>query len=193
MNPETAEKIEQDMSFVRAAVTVRDQRQYGPVATVVLWATLIGIGFTLLDFYPRVAMWFMFIAPPLGYFASAWLGGRAERAHRGDGQSDAHGSLGLCVRSHRGDAVHRVQAPGQRTDDGATHDAGQWGSVFLLRSPSRPALSLAGHCPRPWVGGEWLHRAVSVDHGWPCDSCQPHRQCREDETCTCRTERNQLR
>ena len=79
MNPETAEKIEQDMSFVRAAVTVRDQRQYGPVATVVLWATLIGIGFTLLDFYPRVAMWFMFIAPPLGYFASAWLGGRAER------------------------------------------------------------------------------------------------------------------
>ena len=79
MNPETTQKVEQDMSFVRAAVARRDQRQYSPVATVVLWATVIGVGCTLLDFFLTVGIWFLGIAPPLGYLASAWLSGRAER------------------------------------------------------------------------------------------------------------------
>lgn len=45
----------------------------------VLWAMLIGVGYTLLDFSLRTAMWFMAIAPPVGFFLSGWLQVRAER------------------------------------------------------------------------------------------------------------------
>ena len=78
MDTNTTQKLEQDVSFLREVVRRRNQGLYGPAAIVVLWAVVIGVGFTLNDFCHQAASWFWLIAPVLGFLASLWIGHRAE-------------------------------------------------------------------------------------------------------------------
>ena len=78
MDAKTVQKVEEDMSFVRQAVEQRDRKQYTSIALAVLWAVIVGTGYTLLDFHLKAAMWFLAIAPVLGFLASFWIGAQAE-------------------------------------------------------------------------------------------------------------------
>ena len=75
----TAQEIEQDLTFIRDVVERRDRTSYTSIAIAVLWAAIAGIGFTLIDFYPKAIWWYSGIAPPLGFLASFWIGGRSEQ------------------------------------------------------------------------------------------------------------------
>jgi hypothetical protein len=71
-------KIEQDLGYVRAAVTRMD-RPYSPAGIYFLWAAIILAGFALVDLAPRVVGLYWLVAGPAGFALSFWLGWRSAR------------------------------------------------------------------------------------------------------------------
>jgi hypothetical protein len=78
MDTKSVQQLEQDITFVRQAVEQRDQKQYTSIAIAVLWAAIVGTGYTLLDVHLPAAMWFWGIAPVLGFLVSFWVGWKSE-------------------------------------------------------------------------------------------------------------------
>ena len=65
-----------DIDYVKDLVK-RSEREPSPSSIYLLWAALVLIGFTLVDFAPEKVAYFWCIAGPLGGVASALLGRRA--------------------------------------------------------------------------------------------------------------------
>jgi hypothetical protein len=88
--PAPAPDPQQDLAYVRRAL---QQSPFAstPAGIYVLWAVLVGAGFTLVDVV-RDGAWvgrYWMVAAPLGWAASAWIGHRASTRR---GQLDAgHG------------------------------------------------------------------------------------------------------
>ena len=80
MDTKSVQQLEQDITFVRQAVEQKDRQRYASVGLAVLWAVIVGTGYTLLDFNLRAAMWFWAIAPVLGFLISFRIGWKAEMA-----------------------------------------------------------------------------------------------------------------
>jgi len=74
----SVQQLKEDITFVRQAVDQKDKQQYTSVALAVLWAAIVGTGYTLLDFNLPAAMWFWGIAPVLGFLVSFRIGWKAE-------------------------------------------------------------------------------------------------------------------
>jgi hypothetical protein len=75
--PETS-KLEEDLGYVRAAVTRMD-RAPAPAAIYFLWAAIVLAGFALVDLAPRAVGLYWLAAGPAGFALSMWLGWRAAR------------------------------------------------------------------------------------------------------------------
>lgn len=73
-----AERLQQDLDYVAAAVRRRDRPQ-GLPAIYFLWAAIVPIGFALPDFSPRHAGLFWFVAGIGGGLLSWWYGARDAR------------------------------------------------------------------------------------------------------------------
>jgi len=71
-------RIEEDLGYVRAAVTRMD-RFRSPAAIYFLWAAIVAAGFSLVDLAPRVVGLYWLAAAPAGFVLSVWLGWRASR------------------------------------------------------------------------------------------------------------------
>jgi hypothetical protein len=74
-NPESADRMHDDLAFVRRAVETSD-RHSTPAAIYLLWAAISAVGFPLLDLAPERTAIYWFVASPLGLVASLWLGRR---------------------------------------------------------------------------------------------------------------------
>lgn len=73
-----AERLQQDLDYVAAAVRRRDRPQ-GLPAIYFLWAVIVPVGFALSDFAPRHAGLFWFAAGIGGGLFSWWYGARDAR------------------------------------------------------------------------------------------------------------------
>jgi hypothetical protein len=69
------EHLKDDLAFVRAAVD-RGRDDRGTAPSYFLWAVIIGIGFSLPQFWPQAAWAFWLVAGIGGGIASVWLGRR---------------------------------------------------------------------------------------------------------------------
>jgi hypothetical protein len=69
------DNLKDDLAFVRAAID-RGRDDRGTAPSYFLWAAIIGIGFALADFAPRLAWPFWLVAGIGGGIASVWLGHR---------------------------------------------------------------------------------------------------------------------
>jgi hypothetical protein len=72
------ERLHGDLSFVRDAVDASTQSK-SPSALYFLWAVIVAIGFSLIDFRPDVAPEYWTVAGPAGFLISAYLGWRHAR------------------------------------------------------------------------------------------------------------------
>ncbi len=70
-------QIESDLGYVRDLVRKSD-RKPTPAPLYLLWAVLVAIGFSLLDFAPQWAGYYWMVAAPLGGVASGLLARHAE-------------------------------------------------------------------------------------------------------------------
>lgn len=68
-------QLETDLGYVREVVG-KSERPSSPAAIYLLWAAIILVGFSLVDFAPRYVGLFWIIAGPAGTVASALLGWR---------------------------------------------------------------------------------------------------------------------
>ncbi|OPX32330.1 MAG: hypothetical protein B1H09_00655 [Gemmatimonadaceae bacterium 4484_173] len=81
----TSEKIEEDLGYVKSLVD-KSERIMNPPSVFILWAAIIAVGFSLVDFAPKYVGFFWMIASPLGGLLSGFLGRKTGRAR---GQLDA--------------------------------------------------------------------------------------------------------
>ncbi len=72
----TSSKIESDIEYVKDLVSKSDDLP-SPSSIYVLWAVLITIGFSMVDFAPRWVGFFWMIAGPAGGLLSGYLGCKA--------------------------------------------------------------------------------------------------------------------
>lgn len=87
------DRIERDLGYVRQAVD-RAEDARSPAAIYVLWAAIVTVGFSLVDFAPeRVPLYWMVVAPA-GWFVSVYLGWRHSRAC---GQLDSRYGLRISL------------------------------------------------------------------------------------------------
>src|SRR5436190_18100807 len=70
-------QMHEDLKFVREAVTRREQPARKPVLVYYVWAAYVLVGYTMLDFTPRLAGWFFLAGGVLGGVLSAALARRA--------------------------------------------------------------------------------------------------------------------
>jgi hypothetical protein len=93
------QQIQEDLHFVRQAVTRHDQHRRHPS---ILWvvAAYVLIGYTLLDFHPLLASWFLGIAGVALWPVQALLGRNAARR---DGEYDR--ATVLRIRLHWGGGI----------------------------------------------------------------------------------------
>ncbi len=69
-------KIESDIGYVKDLVA-KSEKSTPPASIYVLWAVLLMIGFSLIDFAPRWVGFFWMIAGPAGGLLSGYLGYKA--------------------------------------------------------------------------------------------------------------------
>jgi hypothetical protein len=69
------ERVEGDLRFVRGALETSN-RQRSPGAIYFLWAAVVLVGFSLVDFLPSAIPLYWSVAGPAGFLASAYLGWR---------------------------------------------------------------------------------------------------------------------
>jgi hypothetical protein len=74
--------IESDLGYVRDLVRKSD-RKPTPAPVYLLWAVLVLVGFSLVDFAPQWVRYYWMVAAPLGGLASGWL---ARRISKNKGQ-----------------------------------------------------------------------------------------------------------
>jgi hypothetical protein len=72
------ERLRGDLSFVRAAVDASTHSK-SPSALYFVWAAIVAIGFSLIDFRPDVVPVYWTVAGPTGFLISAYLGWRHAR------------------------------------------------------------------------------------------------------------------
>ena len=72
------ERLHGDLSFVRGALDA-STRSKSPSALYFLWAVIVLIGFSLVDFQPDLVPEYWVVAGPAGFLASAYLGWRHAR------------------------------------------------------------------------------------------------------------------
>jgi hypothetical protein len=72
------EHLHGDLSFVRDAVDASTQSK-SPAALYFVWAVIVAIGFSLIDFRPEVVPEYWAVAGPAGFLISAYLGWRHAR------------------------------------------------------------------------------------------------------------------
>jgi hypothetical protein len=74
-----ARQIQDDLSFVREAVSRRERAPRSPASIAYLWAAYVLVGYTLIDVAPKWAGWFLMIGGFAGGILSGLLGKRASR------------------------------------------------------------------------------------------------------------------
>lgn len=74
-----SERLEQDLRYVRQAVTRKTMLDRTPTAIPWLWAIFVLIAFTLLDLAPRAAGWMFAVGAPLCGVLSLLIGMRQAR------------------------------------------------------------------------------------------------------------------
>jgi hypothetical protein len=72
------ERLQSDLNFVRDAVDA-STRSKSPPALYFVWAVIVGIGFTLVDFRADLVPAYWSAAGPAGFLVSAYLGWRHAR------------------------------------------------------------------------------------------------------------------
>jgi hypothetical protein len=72
------ERLHGDLSFVRDAVDASTQSK-SPAALYFVWAVIVVIGFSLIDFRPEAVPTYWTVAGPAGFLISAYLGWRHAR------------------------------------------------------------------------------------------------------------------
>lgn len=72
------ERLHGDLSFVRDAVDASTQSK-SPSALYFVWAVIVAIGFSLIDFGPDVVPEYWVVSGPAGFLISAYLGWRHAR------------------------------------------------------------------------------------------------------------------
>ena len=72
------ERLHGDLTFVRDAVDASTQSK-SPSALYFLWAGIVAIGFSLIDFRPDAVPEYWVVAGPSGFLISAYLGWRHAR------------------------------------------------------------------------------------------------------------------
>ncbi len=80
------DSIQSDLGYVRGLVEASDKDQFTR-AIYLLWAFIVLVGFSLVDFAPRVVGFYWMVAGPLGGIVSGILGGRHSR-NQGQIRSD---------------------------------------------------------------------------------------------------------
>jgi hypothetical protein len=78
------EKIGKDIGYVKNLVD-KSEQLLTPPSVFVVWAVIVAVGFTLVDFAPRYVGFFWMIASPLGGLLSGFLG---RKTGRSSGQID---------------------------------------------------------------------------------------------------------
>ncbi|MGH7176815.1 MAG: hypothetical protein ACREJC_05485 [Tepidisphaeraceae bacterium] len=69
------EQLNQDLQFVRHAVTERDkERRRTPPGIFIIWGIYVLIGYTLLDFNRAAGGWFLMVGGIVGGIASSFIG-----------------------------------------------------------------------------------------------------------------------
>jgi hypothetical protein len=86
------ERLHGDLSFVRDAVDGSTQSK-SPSALYFVWAVIVAVGFSLIDFRPGAVPEYWVVAGPAGFLISAYLGWR--HARRIGQASSADGSRHL--------------------------------------------------------------------------------------------------
>ena len=81
----TSKKIEEDLGYVKNLVD-KSELIMNPPSVFILWAAIIAVGFSFVDFAPKYVGFFWMIASPLGGLLSGFLGRKTGRAR---GQLDA--------------------------------------------------------------------------------------------------------
>jgi hypothetical protein len=72
------ERLHGDLSFVRDAVDASTQSK-SPSTLYFVWAGIVAIGFSLIDFRPEAVPTYWVVAGPAGFLMSAYLGWRHAR------------------------------------------------------------------------------------------------------------------
>jgi hypothetical protein len=92
------DNLKDDLAFVRAAID-RGRDDRGTAPSYFLWAAIIGVGFALADFAPRLAWPFWLVAGIGGGIASVWLGHRhgAQRGVQDPAVGRRHGAHWLLT------------------------------------------------------------------------------------------------
>jgi hypothetical protein len=90
--------LKDDLAFVRAAVD-RGRDDRGTAPSYFMWAAIIGIGFALPDFAPRLAWPFWVVSGIVGGIVSVWLGHRynAQRGVQDPAVGRRHGAHWLLT------------------------------------------------------------------------------------------------
>lgn len=76
-------QMHEDIKFVRDAVARHGQPPRRPVLVYYVWAAYVLVGYTMLDFSPRLAGWFFLAGGVLGGVLSGYLARRAAQ-HAGE-------------------------------------------------------------------------------------------------------------
>lgn len=74
-------EFESDIGYVRELVK-KSERRPTPSSIYMIWAVIVLIGFSMIDFFPKQTGFFWMIAAPLGAVVSGFLGWRDSK-HRG--------------------------------------------------------------------------------------------------------------
>jgi len=79
MNNVDAERMREDLAYVKEAVKRRRAGDLTPPSILVLWGVICLVGFVLNDFAPRFSWWFWCLVPAAGFVLSLVLGWRSSR------------------------------------------------------------------------------------------------------------------
>jgi len=95
-------QVHEDLKFVRQAVTRHDRQPRSMPLIYYVWAIYVLVGYTMLDFAPRMAGWWFLVAGIVGGVLSTVLARRAAKLHgeydRGEARRSAlHWAGGILL------------------------------------------------------------------------------------------------